>query len=371
MGNNLPDRLEKIGNSIATHISNVTLERIKIARMILNFKITNNDTIILLWCSSLRLENTMDKKYSAAHNNKLIENYKECKVDKIKINLSDNVNMFKFSFNGKPIKPIKDSVCTSCHKKTGNSIYKKESYRLSEISFKYIIESHDNKKREKDNFIKDENYQLISSVVEIIPYIESKYQNNNGNNNDKQESKIQIIGNVLIPPIISYLYPRMKYEDFIKLKNQNVFASKTTYVCEECYIEITKFCNFFGTNTHNLIKRFKPFTGTVYSLHKKRDIKKAFNNNETPKKVKEPSAYLKEFTRNKVKLNEKCNKTITNQMFFVKTQPEFVLPSIRTENKKTKIDDEKLNMQTVTYLETDETNRKNFIDSYESVNKKY
>jgi hypothetical protein len=125
MGNNLPDRLEKIGNSIATHISNVTLERIKIARMILNFKITSNDTIILLWCSSLRLENSVDKKYSTANYNKQIENYKECKVNKIKINLSDNVNMFKFSFNGKPIKPIKDSVCTSCHKKTGIKILTK------------------------------------------------------------------------------------------------------------------------------------------------------------------------------------------------------------------------------------------------------
>ena len=48
MGSNVPDRLEKIGNSIASHISNVTLERIKIARMVLNFKITDNDTIILL-----------------------------------------------------------------------------------------------------------------------------------------------------------------------------------------------------------------------------------------------------------------------------------------------------------------------------------
>ncbi len=84
------------------------------------------------------------------------------------------------------------------------------------------------------------------------------------------ESKIQIIGNVLIPPIISFLYPRMKYDDYYKLKNQNVFASKTTYVCEECYIEITKFCNLFGTNTQSLIKKFKPFTGNVYSIKKKK-----------------------------------------------------------------------------------------------------
>lgn len=55
-GNNLPDRLEKIANSIASHVSNVTLERIRVARMVLNLKITANDTITLLWCSSLRLD---------------------------------------------------------------------------------------------------------------------------------------------------------------------------------------------------------------------------------------------------------------------------------------------------------------------------
>ena len=117
MGNNLPDRLEKIGNSISTHISNVTLERIKIARMVLNFKITNNETIILLWCSSLRLENTLDKKYK--NNTNYIEKFKECKTDKIKINMSDKVDMFKFSNNGKPIKPLKDQMCANCFQKTG------------------------------------------------------------------------------------------------------------------------------------------------------------------------------------------------------------------------------------------------------------
>ncbi len=58
-GNNLPDRLEKIANSVASHVSNVTLERIRVARMVLNLKITSNDTITLLWCSSLRLDVTM------------------------------------------------------------------------------------------------------------------------------------------------------------------------------------------------------------------------------------------------------------------------------------------------------------------------
>ena len=55
-GNNLPERIEKIGLNIVNHVSNITLEKIKIVRMILNFKIDKRDRIIFLWCSSLRIE---------------------------------------------------------------------------------------------------------------------------------------------------------------------------------------------------------------------------------------------------------------------------------------------------------------------------
>ena len=80
-GNNLPDRLEKIASSVAGHVSNVTLERIKVARMMLNLKITKNDTIIFLWCSSLRLD---VKKYF----NKRIPQRKKIIILKLKLLMS-------------------------------------------------------------------------------------------------------------------------------------------------------------------------------------------------------------------------------------------------------------------------------------------
>jgi hypothetical protein len=139
-GSNLPDRIEKIGNNIAAHISNISLERIKIVRMMLNFKITKDDKIIFLWCSSLRIDNIFEKK-------KEIENdsYKQFDINKIKLNVPDNVNLFKFSTAGKSIKPLKDSNCLNCDQKI-------ESYRLYEINYRTLIESHDNRKRDKNYF---------------------------------------------------------------------------------------------------------------------------------------------------------------------------------------------------------------------------
>ena len=55
-GSNIPQRLQTVANSISQHISNVTFEKVKPNRMILNLKIDSKDRIWLLWCSSLRIE---------------------------------------------------------------------------------------------------------------------------------------------------------------------------------------------------------------------------------------------------------------------------------------------------------------------------
>jgi hypothetical protein len=139
-GDNIPDRIEKIGMNIASHISNITLERIKIVRMVLNFKISKDDKILFLWCSSLRVDNSGEKVKEN------IETYKEPDVNKIKIHVPETINLFKFSNTNKPIVPYKDSVCLNCD-------FKVESYKLYEISFKTLIESHENRKKDK-NFSK-------------------------------------------------------------------------------------------------------------------------------------------------------------------------------------------------------------------------
>jgi hypothetical protein len=153
-GNNVPDRVEKLGNNIASHIANITLERIKIVRMVLNFKITKDDKIIFLWCSSLRIDNSLDKKREQT------EIHKEPDLNKIKIMVPDNINMFKYSYSSKPIQPLKDSNCLNCE-------FIIESYKLYEISFKTLIESHDNRKRDKSYFKMFENINMSNQIFNI------------------------------------------------------------------------------------------------------------------------------------------------------------------------------------------------------------
>ena len=238
-GSNLPDRIEKIGMSIANHVSNITLEKIKIVRMILNFKIDKKDRILFLWCSSLRIENGLDKRN--INDNKRV---KEVDIKKIKIRSPEDINLFKYNINGKPIKPRKDSICLNCGQKI-------ESYRLYEINFKSLIESHENRKRDNDLFSIYNKINMTSSGVEIIPYMEE-------NNNDALEKlKKYNYRNFIIPKVIMEIYPKMKYEDYNNLKTDSIFCAKTAVVCDSCYLDITRYCSMGGANIENILRTMK------------------------------------------------------------------------------------------------------------------
>lgn len=239
-GTNLPDRIEKIGMSIASHISNITLEKIKIVRMILNFKITKSDKIIFLWCSSLRIENGLDKKRIDSN-----VKIKECDMTKIAIRTPDNINIFKYNISGKPIKPHKDAICLNCDQNV-------ESYRLYEISFKTLIESHENRKRDKQFYPIYDKINMTSTGVEIIPYMENK------NDNVVEKLRKKNYRNFIIPKVISEIYPKMKYEDYFNLKKDSIFCAKTAGVCDSCFLDITRYCTMGGTNMENILRTMKP-----------------------------------------------------------------------------------------------------------------
>ena len=238
-GSNLPDRIEKIGTSIANHVSNITLEKIKIIRMILNFKIDKKDRVLFLWCSSLRIDNRLDKRIPNE-----IKRVKEVDINKINIRCPEDINLFKYNINGKPIKPHKDAICLNCGQKI-------ESYRLYEISFKNLIESHENRKRDNDLFNVYDKINMTSSGVEIIPYMENK------NNEVLERLKKYNYRNFIIPKVIMEIYPKMKYEDYINLKEDSIFCAKTSCVCENCYLDITRYCSMGGGNIENILRIMK------------------------------------------------------------------------------------------------------------------
>ena len=288
-GNNLPERIEKIGLNIVNHVSNITLEKIKIIRMILNFKIDKKDRIIFLWCSSLRIEtgntnvipprlsigiksgNLEDNPWLTKRKNSQ-QHIKEIDNEKIKLRPPDSINIFKYSISGKPIQPKKESICLNCGQKV-------ENYRLYEIKFKTIIEGHDNRKRDKQYYSIFNKINMTSTGIEVMTGGEKSNQDEIYN-----KLKANKLNNFIIPKIIQELYPKLKFQDYFNLKKDTVFRSKTTCVCDDCYLEITKYCSMAGSNNENLIRTLKkdeclsPFYEMVKSIRPKSVIKKTKNN---------------------------------------------------------------------------------------------
>lgn len=53
----------------------------------------------------------------------------------------------------------------------------------------------------------------------------------------------------------------MKYEEYQTLKKDSIFNSKVAFVCEACFLELTRYCNFNGSNTENVLRTIRPTLG--------------------------------------------------------------------------------------------------------------
>jgi hypothetical protein len=104
-------------------------------------------------------------------------------------------------------------------------------------------------------------------------------------NNDEIFNKLKAnkLNNFIIPKIIQELYPKLKFQDYFNLKNDTVFRSKTTCVCDDCYLEITKYCSMAGSNNENLIRTLRkdeclsPFYDMVKNIRPKSVVRKTKN----------------------------------------------------------------------------------------------
>ena len=247
-GNHIPEGMKNIAMKIVNHIKSITLEKINIIRMILNFKIDKKDRIIFLWCSSLRIEPEQRKKKLLNKKNKSFSDINIVDDSKINFHHPENINIFKYSVLGKPINPHKEGYCPNC----GLNV---ENYKLYEISFKNIIESNDNLKRDNQYYFLFDKINMTSNGIEVL-LNEDKF-NRNKENAILKELKKYNYKNFVIPKVIYELYPKLTCKDYNILKKDIIFLNKKAFICDTCYLEITKYCSMGGSNDLNLLKSNK------------------------------------------------------------------------------------------------------------------
>ena len=50
----------------------------------------------------------------------------------------------------------------------------------------------------------------------------------------------------------------MRYADYQSLKSDAIFTTKTANVCEICFLNITKYCDFSKSNSENVLRVLRP-----------------------------------------------------------------------------------------------------------------
>ena len=149
---------------------------------------------------------------------------------------------------------------------------------------------------------------MTSSGVEVIPYMENK----KGDVIDKLKKSNYT--NFIIPKVILEIYPKMKFEDYFNLKKDLIFCSKTTCVCDSCYLDLTKYCTMGGANIENIIKALKkddkilPKIKMDNNNEKNKNNKKNSNNNINNDKYNRVKSANVRLPNKNFKMNNNNNK---------------------------------------------------------------
>eukprot|EP00347_Sterkiella_histriomuscorum_P016999 403351049 len=204
-GSHLPQKLQTMANSISQHISNVTFEKIRPNRMVLNFKIDKDDRIWLLWCSSLRIEGKTYKANEIKIMDKSIPKNQTLNALPLKIEhkpqLPSNIRHGQTHSSKAPTNLHRESKCLSCN-------FMMEPDR--------IVQSAHDMRKTGDDFRTTQNW-----VQKLL---------------NKDIPKIKTL---IIPFIIKQLYPQMTVQQYQELKEDINYQNQTTFVCEECFLCIS------------------------------------------------------------------------------------------------------------------------------------
>ena len=157
----------------------------------------------------------------------------------------------------------------------------------------------------------------------MVPFIENK---KHGEVIDKTKKKIH--RNFLIPKVINAIYPKMKHDDYESLKNDALFNSKTASVCEICYMNVTKYCDFAKSNTENVLRILRP-----KEINAESKYLKVTNLNENYfHKTVGSMKNIREIPRNKI-LNDSGNLIFKKQISSNTIYPKIIKKNIFTKQQ--------------------------------------
>ena len=212
----LAGQIQKICESLVTHISEVTFSQLQVSRMVINFKVDSQDKIWLLYTTSIRCISALDSTTLLGSTNSILE--------RNLINIDNVLKLPKYvtlnpnkSFEN--IGPKKRVYCLSCGIKVFEDLRYPITYKTLVKHHEYVIQVA-------------KSHAIVNNLPDVIQWpIAKDVLNATGNvgfacidllkdENNLNHIRAKILPiDYEIPPIIKTIHPKLNNNSFIKCYN--------------------------------------------------------------------------------------------------------------------------------------------------------
>jgi hypothetical protein len=231
-GSTLPSQIQRICENLVTHINEVSFQKHRIARMVINFKVDSRDRIWLLWSSSIRL--TSEHKQAPISIGNAAETKQAVSIDSI-VQLPPYVKLVdKASHSEAEPESLACVCCVSCAKVATSDQFHPVQYKTIITHFERLLSL----------LQVDTETGLLKwpPAPEVIAAAGGVGFGNLLSHQERNKQEPRDI-NVTLPPIIRKVHPKLTPAMYRKYRRDPLFMYKTVAVCEDCFLVYAELAN--------------------------------------------------------------------------------------------------------------------------------
>ncbi|KAG7389603.1 hypothetical protein PHYPSEUDO_010000 [Phytophthora pseudosyringae] len=255
-GSMLPGMVQQLCERVVDHVTRVSYHKFRISRMVLRLQIDAEDRLWLLWSSSLRLQPPL-----APSTTMLASDTPTGEADTRPLDIVSDAKVPTFAFaqgSGGGLVSLTSSSCpevdeeprpgqtrcASCAQIVAHRALLPTTYKAVLAHFQHVLKFL----RER---LTEENQVAIEwppdeRVVEqaggvgfaILRHLKSVSSSSDDAGLPKVSSGLKTWQGreFLVPPVIRYMHPTLRAQDFARHRQDPIFLHKTVGVCERCFL---------------------------------------------------------------------------------------------------------------------------------------
>ena len=232
-GSVLPSQVQRTCENVVSHVAEVSYQKLRIRRMVLNFKVDARDRVWLLWSSSIRLEPPGGTLRSAQLATEAVN------IDTI-VRLPQNIKLAdKPSHTGTFLTPEVSVNCISCGRCAPADQFHPVQYKTVIAHFEQLINILKADSAHRSGTVSWPPNELVIIAAGGVGFGGANAAGADGAGgasaagSAKHDVKEEDLN---IPPIIRQLHPKLSVPVYKRYRRDPLFMYKTASVCEDCFL---------------------------------------------------------------------------------------------------------------------------------------